>query len=258
MEDADIACANGMIHVIDSVLIPAEDGAGNIVQTAEGAGTFNTLVAAVKAAGLGAALSEGGPLTVFAPTDEAFAQLPEETLSNLLKPENKSALVNILKYHVVSGRVTAGDALNDKQAKTLNGQSIDIAFDDGSLRVQQANILAVDIEASNGLIHVIDRVLLPPEGKKTTSVREAIEMIETAIQRGVPVYNDGNAAGCAEIYMDVSRRLMEAELPGMAPALLKHAVNMASRTDCSDTRAWTLRHGLDRAHLLLAHAAQSN
>jgi uncharacterized surface protein with fasciclin (FAS1) repeats len=125
------------------------------------AGHFDTLVAAVKAAGLSDALKGPGPFTVFAPTDEAFAKLPPGTLENLLKPENKEQLRKILTYHVVAGRVMAKDAMKLDSAKTLEGASLTITKADGGVMIGNAHIIKTDIPASNGVIHVIDAVLLP-------------------------------------------------------------------------------------------------
>lgn len=146
-------------------LAPAHAGdksaaAGDIVAVASGAGSFNTLVAAVKAAGLVETLQGKGPFTVFAPTDEAFAKLPKGTVENLLKPENKDKLVAILTYHVVAGKVMAADVKTMK-AKTVNGQSLDVQVGDGGVTVDKAKVIKTDVAASNGVIHVIDTVVLP-------------------------------------------------------------------------------------------------
>lgn len=131
----------------------------NIVETAVSAGTFNTLVAAVKAAGLVEALSGEGPFTVFAPTDEAFAELPEGTVEGLL--EDKEALTAILLYHVVSGEVLSKDVVKLNKAATLNGQSVSIKAAAGKVMIDNAVVTAADIQTSNGVIHVIDAVILP-------------------------------------------------------------------------------------------------
>lgn len=133
---------------------------GDIVAVASGAGNFNTLVAAVKAAGLVETLQGKGPFTVFAPTDEAFAKLPKGTVEDLLKPENKEKLVAILTYHVVAGKVMAADVKTMK-AKTVNGQSLDVKVSDGGVTVDKAKVIKTDVAASNGVIHVIDTVVLP-------------------------------------------------------------------------------------------------
>ena len=154
----DIACSNGVIHVIDAVLMPATK---NIVETAVTAGTFNTLVAAAKAAGLAETLSTGGPFTVFAPTDEAFAKLPKGTVEDLLKPENKDKLASILKYHVVSGRVYADQVVKLTEANTLLGKTVAVKLDHAKVMIGNANVVKTDIETTNGVVHVIDTVLLP-------------------------------------------------------------------------------------------------
>jgi transforming growth factor-beta-induced protein len=134
----------------------------DIVDTAAGAGQFKTLVAAVKAAELESTLRGPGPFTVFAPTDDAFAKLPPGTLDSLLKPENKSKLQAILTYHVVSAKVPAADASKLTNAKTVNGKELKLAASSGGgLKVDGANVVKADIEASNGIIHVIDAVVLP-------------------------------------------------------------------------------------------------
>ena len=134
--------------------------AADIVDTAV-AGKFNTLVAAVKAAGLVDTLKGPGPFTVFAPTDEAFAKLPAGTVEDLLKPENKEKLVAILTYHVVPGKVAAQDVVKMNDAKTVNGKSVKIMSHGGKVMVDNATVTKTDIQASNGVIHVIDTVLLP-------------------------------------------------------------------------------------------------
>jgi uncharacterized surface protein with fasciclin (FAS1) repeats len=134
--------------------------AADIVDTAAAAGSFNTLVAAVKAAGLVDTLKGEGPFTVFAPTDEAFAKLPAGTVEMLLKPENKEKLVKILTYHVVAGKVSASEVVKLKSAKTVQGTSLKIAAKNGVM-INNAKILKTDIMTSNGIIHVIDTVLLP-------------------------------------------------------------------------------------------------
>jgi len=135
--------------------------ANNIVNTAVEAGQFETLVAAVQAAGLVETLQGPGPFTVFAPTDEAFAKLPAGTVENLLKPENKDQLVAILTYHVVPGRVMAGDLAGKRQfVETVQGSKLDVrAFND--VHVNEAKVVLADIIATNGVIHVIDTVVLP-------------------------------------------------------------------------------------------------
>lgn len=133
----------------------------DIVDTAAGAGQFETLVAAVHAAGLVETLKGEGPFTVFAPTDEAFAALPEGTVDDLLKPENQETLQAVLTYHVVPGKIMAEDAMDADSATTVQGQDITITTMDGSVMIDDATVIQADIEASNGVIHVIDGVLMP-------------------------------------------------------------------------------------------------
>lgn len=133
----------------------------DIVDTAVAAGSFATLAKALTAAGLIETLKSEGPFTVFAPTDEAFAKLPAGTLEDLLKPENKDKLRGILTYHVVAGKVTAADVIKLQKAKTVNGQELKITAKDGSVMVDNAKVTKTDIMCSNGVIHVIDAVVLP-------------------------------------------------------------------------------------------------
>ena len=135
----------------------------NIVETAVNAGQFKTLVAAVQAADLGGALSGPGPFTVFAPTDEAFAELPAGTVDDLLKPENRDKLIAVLKYHVVSGKVMAADIAGKKaNVTTLQGSDISVDAMSGGVMINDATVITADIQASNGVIHVINKVILPP------------------------------------------------------------------------------------------------
>ena len=134
----------------------------DIVDTAVAAGQFKTLAAALTAAGLVDTLKGPGPFTVFAPTDAAFAKLPAGTLDTLLKPESKAKLTAILTYHVVAGKVMAADVVKLKEAKTVNGAMVAVKVDGGNVMINNAKVTTADIEASNGVIHVIDTVLLPP------------------------------------------------------------------------------------------------
>jgi uncharacterized surface protein with fasciclin (FAS1) repeats len=141
--------------------IAGSENRADIVDTAVAAGSFNTLVAAVQAAGLVETLKGDGPFTVFAPTDDAFAKLPDGTVEMLLLPENKDKLVAVLTYHVVAGKVMSGDIAGKRVApETLQGRPIAVNATSGVM-VNDANVVAADVEASNGVIHVIDTVLLP-------------------------------------------------------------------------------------------------
>ncbi len=157
---AMLAAAAGLAFGIASTAIASDK---DIVDTAVGAGQFTTLATALEAAGLVGTLKGPGPFTVFAPTDEAFAKLPEGTVDTLLEPANKDKLVAVLTYHVVSGRVMAEDVVKMDEAKTVNGAMIAIEAGSGAVMVNDARVTATDIGASNGVIHVIDKVILPPE-----------------------------------------------------------------------------------------------
>lgn len=246
----DIQCSNGVIHVIDQVILPAAD---NIPATAEKAGSFKTLLSAASAAGLVEALSGKGPLTVFAPTDEAFAKLPAGTVSSLLKPENKAKLAAILKYHVISGRVYSDGAISAGKATTLQGNSVQIAVVDGAAKVNDANLVATDIDSSNGVIHVIDSVLLPPESNQ--SALDARRMIQVAISRGAPMYNSGHVGQCASVYMTAVSDLLTHSgnsMPSSTRHALQTALTSAQHTTCSSTQAWTLRRAMDQAYNSMA------
>ncbi len=168
-----------ILHVVHTSAVRSAPAAKDIVDTAVGAGSFKTLVAAVKAAGLVETLKGKGPFTVFAPTDEAFAKLPAGTVENLLKPENKDQLVAILTYHVVAGRVAAADVVKLKSAKTVQGQEVTIKVADGKVKVDSANVVKTDIVCSNGIIHVIDQVILP-----AAPSAPAADIVDTAVSAG--------------------------------------------------------------------------
>jgi len=246
----DVQCSNGIIHVIDSVILPASD---NLVATAKKAGNFGTLLAAAEAAGLADALAGGGPITVFAPTDDAFAKLPEGTVESLLKPENKDKLVSILKYHVIAGRIYSDAAVDGKEAKTLLGQNVRVSVGDPGTKINDAKLITTDIDASNGVIHVIDSVLLPQD---KVSAHEARQMIEHAISSGARLFNAGHHHQCAQIYTETARKIVGFgdRMPTTVTRDLNVALTQASHTHCATQRSWTLRHGLDRAYF----AMQSN
>jgi transforming growth factor-beta-induced protein len=245
----DIMASNGIIHVIDQVLIPADK---NIAEVAMANGNFTTLLTALKATGLDKALVGEGPFTVFAPTDAAFAKLPKGTLDNLLKPENKDQLAGILKYHVVAGIKYSPDVLAVKKVNTLNGLSVRFSLENGKAMVNQSNLVMTDITTSNGVIHVIDAVLLPPAGK--ASVRKAEALIKMAIERGAPLYNHGNAMACASIYEMAGQALisMSDQLPAESTAPIRMAMQQLRDDHSWSDKAWTLRRGLDKTYMALA------
>lgn len=239
----DVECDNGVIHIIDSVILPAES---TIVETAVAAGSFKTLVAAVKAAGLAETLSGEGPFTVFAPTDEAFAKLPAGTVESLLKPENKAKLVSILTYHVVSGRVYSGDAVAAKQAASLESSPIDISVTASGAKINDASLLKADIDASNGVIHVIDTVLMPP-----AKGANATQAIRDAVAQGSALYNSGHHSECANLYHSTMEGLMSSDIDTSVKHHMASVLKTASAQHCQTTRAWTLRRGMDQAYTRL-------
>lgn len=255
--DADVRASNGIIHVIDSVLLPPAPK-NDIASVAKRAGQFKILIAAVEAAGLGDALSGDSPLTILAPTDEAFKALPKGTVESLLKPGNRDQLREILMLHAVSGKVSAGDALNAKSAKALNGGKLAFGIDEGKFKVNGATILKTDIVCDNGVIHVIDAVLLPPgtenggdDGRGETSMSPA-GLIEAAIQQGVPVFNQGDHGKCAAIYQKCLMDLAKDERLDRAIRLgVRDFVERAGKLDNDTAKAWLLRSGLDHVHTAL-------
>lgn len=154
-------CPSSQANQHTAVRLVAAQQTKDIVDTAASAGSFSTLVAAVKAAELVDVLKGEGPFTVFAPNDEAFAKLPKGTVDDLLKPENKSKLVSILTYHVVPGKVLSGEVAGLKSAKTVNGQTLSVTSKDHNVMIGTAKVVKADIETTNGVIHVIDSVLMP-------------------------------------------------------------------------------------------------
>ena len=240
------------IASVRAVFTDGQAGGGNsLIDVASGAGDFQTLLAAATAADLVGALSSAGPFTLFAPTDAAFAELPAGTLDDLLKPENKSRLIGILKYHVVSGRVNLAQALAAKQAPTLQGETISASFEDGRVKIGPATLIQADIPAANGIIHVIDQVLLPPE-KAPAPPLSPTSLIELAIRRGVPLFNHGQHGACAAIYEVTCQALRS--MPGLEETDrndLEQALNEIEREQSPRRQAWILRHSLDRVYARL-------
>ncbi|WP_415906319.1 fasciclin domain-containing protein [Neptuniibacter sp. QD72_48] len=161
----------------------------DIVDVAAGNESFSTLVTALKAADLVGALQGDGPYTVFAPTNEAFAKLPEETLADLLKPENKKDLQAVLTYHVVAGKVDAKTAMGLSAAPSLQGENIAISLAGGNVMINQATVVAADVDASNGIIHVIDTVILPPSLLQAAEINRMTEDNPTAAGANQQTFN---------------------------------------------------------------------
>ena len=218
----------------------------SIPQVAKTAGQFSTLLAAVDAAGLTETLLGRGPFTLFAPTDEAFAKLPNGTVQELLKPENREKLRTILTYHVIAGRVTAAQARGVTTAETVAGQSLRITTNGDQLRINDAVVRIADVPASNGIVHVIDRVLLPSD-RPTGAAASALELLDLAITRGVPLFNNGQPESTVAIYEVASRALLALgnSVPDEGRRALRAA--LANTNGSVRDRAFTLRGGLDGA-----------
>ena len=187
-----------------------------------------------------------GPFTIFAPSDQAFERLPEGTVQTLLKPENKQQLVDILKYHIVSGRVYADQAAKATQASTLLGRFVETSANADGLRINKSLVEKADIETANGVVHVIDSVLLPqPMGPS-----QAMHTLQGAIRRGVPIFNRGDHGECADIYSAACRSIIDSgndQIPHDVFDVLKKAIDRAEHIRHASMRAWVLRHGMDSA-----------
>lgn len=222
----------------------------DIVDTAVSAGSFKTLAAALKSADLIDALKGDGPFTVFAPTDEAFAKLPKGTVEKLLKPENKQQLVDILTYHVVPGNIPAAVAVNLNKATALNKKEIDVKLTRSALFLNSSKVVKTDINCRNGVIHVIDTVLLPsrPMSKQVSARHSARNLLHMAIDRGVPMFNHGNHQACASIYEITAHALMAMPKEVVSSAerkMLERAIAMADRSHDSTSKAWAFRSAFD-------------
>ncbi len=231
-----------LLPLISAALLPltlafAQDDKATkptIVQIAADAGTFHTLVAAVKAAGLAETLSGPGPFTVFAPTDEAFAKLGKDTIATLLKPENKAKLQSILTYHVVAGEVPAAKVVGLKSAKTVQGCDVAIVVADGKVKVGGANVVKTDIMGKNGVIHVIDSVILPPSivdvakqaGAFGTLLQAAMAagLADTLAKEGPFTVFAPTDAAFTKLGKDTITTLLKPENKDKLAAILKHHV----------------------------------
>ena len=244
----DIQCDNGIIHVIDTVLLPEEK---TIPEVSEAAKSFQTLLAAVTEAELAETLGGKGPFTVFAPTDEAFAKLPKGTVENLLKPENRKQLTKILTYHVVAGRVFSDQVVDVKEAKTLSGQSVNISLGAEGIKINDSVLQAADIQASNGVIHVIDAVLLP----ESLNAEATSDLLIDSVRTGASAFNNGDYHRCLEVYQSACKRIVSEgeELPEEVPVLLEIALKRAKEKKSEQEKAWVLRHGIDLAFYALEH-----
>lgn len=229
----------------------------SIPQVARTAGQFATLLAAVDAAGLTETLLGRGPFTLFAPTDDAFRRLPGTTVRDLLRPENREKLATILKYHVVAGRVTAAQASTLRNAETVAGQTVRISTSGDELRINDATVRIADVLASNGLIHVIDRVLLPAD-ERSGAANTPLDLIAFATDRGSRFLNNGQVDASVAVYELATNALLALGTG------IPHDARQALRRSLADTRATArdrasaLRVGLDDARIALRERGEGD
>jgi uncharacterized surface protein with fasciclin (FAS1) repeats len=261
----DVAFDGGLVHVIDAVMVPELRSIEEIV--AEDA-RFETLRAAIRAAELGSLLGaqNPGPWTLLAPSNEAFGAIPAESLKALLA--DRPALTAVLGAHVLPTMIRREEMLAQGSARTLPGNgSVRFALDSGAITVEGARILVADIEASNGIIHVIDRVLPAPVAKTSGETatmperaRRAAAVLELAIERGVPRFNAGDEASCAELYeLAITSVLLLGSdaLDDGATIELANALKQGANHQDAAERAWTYRRAMDRALGRMAELAKS-
>lgn len=265
----DVAFDGGVVHVIDRVLLPETR---SIAALAVANDSLKTLVTAAKAAGLAESLgAENGPWTVFAPVDSSFAKLPKATVQELLQPENRDALARILGLHVVPGRIAARELLQKQKLTTLMGAPIEARLVDGKLTVGGARLLATDVQAKNGVIHLIDSVITEPAGggdagttgRNSAPVAEAsvdaaaelLSLYAIAVERGTPLFNRGEVEACAAIYEVAMQGIVRFGRGRVAPAIvagLQDALENGAAIENPRSRAWAYRRALDE----MARAAE--
>ena len=255
LKAVDVAFDGGVVHVIDTVLIPETD---SIETLARNASQLSTLIAAIDTAGLGAQLNnDNGPFTVFAPVDAAFQELPEGVVADLLKSENRQQLLAVLGLHVVPGRIYSNELLANRSAATYFGIPIEFSLGDDALRVNGATIVAADIEAANGVIHLVDSVLLPEAPQANAIVATpntdevdatVLRLLEEAVTIGAPLFNNGDRAACAAVYalvVDSILSLSGSSLDSTSRERLMRARDEAERHSSPTDKAWALRRGMD-------------
>jgi uncharacterized surface protein with fasciclin (FAS1) repeats len=256
----DVAFDRGVVHVVDAVLLPESRP---LPAVAAADGRLEVLLRAVRAAGLGSRLGPGnGDWTVLAPTDDAFAGLPEGTVETLLRPENRDRLVEILGLHVIPGRVYRKDLLALGTARTLASDPVSFALREGRVQASGATIVAADVEASNGVIHVIDRVILPePSSETAAPAGPAIAIIERAVSVGVPLFNHGNVEACAATYEIAIEALVALAPERLGPTLrdaLQQTLARGASIRDARSRAWHYRRSMDDACVRLSRRAETS
>lgn len=242
------------IPLFVSLLVSPMLLAGTITEIAKENKNFTILSKALEATGLDEALDVQGEYTVFAPTDDAFKRLPKGTLETLLKPENKEKLATILKYHVVGQKVNSKQAVTLEQASTLADIPVAINFEKARLYIEDAKVIDADIKASNGIIHVLNDVLVPklssPDSKSSASRKMFLE----AIDSGVDLFNEGNTEACEAIYKVAVRGVIHIapdSLDTENKEVLKKALMKVEKSNDSRANAWTLRRAMNKVLPLL-------
>lgn len=228
-----------------------------IPNLAVASGRLDTLVAAVTAAGLVEALAGDGPFTVFAPTDAAFAQLPQGTVASLLEPANRETLARILKHHVVAGRLGAADLVGRESVETLAGTTLSLETLRGRLLVGEAVVETADVSAANGVVHLIDRVLLPPPPPASPLQL----LLEGAINRGAPIFNDGEPGACAAIYATALEAAVLVDGFGLDADARRRLRDRLAEIDAmrdATERAWAYRRVMDSLLSGLAHRSTAD
>lgn len=260
-ELVDAPFDGGIVHVIDSVLIPQSK---SVLELAAQTDELSTLAAAIGAAGIGDQLGiENGPWTVFAPLNSAFASLPKGTVEDLLKPANRAQLIDVLGLHVIPGRISSSELLTNKRARTYFGNPVEFSLKNGKIQVQDARIVAADIQAANGVIHLIDGVITksssaPNASKESmssnSSVRlekEAMRLYDLAVERGVPLFNDGQRQACAFVYeiaIESMIALGSDNLDSVGIQMLEMGLAEADAEHDWAERAWIYRRAMDAAY----------
>ena len=228
----------------------------NIVDTAMAAGDFKILSKALEITGLNEGLKGKGSFTVFAPTDEAFMRLPKGTLQTLLKPENKDQLTKVLRYHVIPGSVDGATAVTLKDAKTLNGEKVTVQFKNAALYINQSRVTATDIVATNGVIHVVDNVLIPKDISPKKSVKINVtgknavseKILMDAIGVGVDLFNAGNEKACESVYKIAVMAVLEIKPKAIDKDLFTKITKTLTKVESEDNiraNAWSLRRAID-------------
>jgi uncharacterized surface protein with fasciclin (FAS1) repeats len=228
----------------------------NLIDVAKRSGNFETLLKAVEAAGLKEALESPGPFTLFAPSDSAFGKLDAGLLESLLREENAAELRSVLTYHVVPGRLSLRDAFARERIETLQGSELLLGFEEGRIQVNGANVLDNDLDAANGVIHVIEQVLIPPNFKLRDPIASSPEeLIILAITRGTPLFNDGQPEACSAVYEVTIHALLglsRSKLSDKCITDLRTELDRAGKEDDPVLRAWILRYALDNAYISLS------